>query len=102
MTSDRVADPDEHLANGWERELPSDDSLLRAYTDAFADMVADVARAAGGRVREEDDVVLADAGTPSAYTNAAVLRAPLRESTAGRARTRVRRGDDVARDPRRR
>ena len=35
MASDWVADPDEQLDNGWERDLPSSDSLLRAYTDAF-------------------------------------------------------------------
>lgn len=82
MASDWVADPGEHLANGWERDLPSSDSLLRAYTDAFSEMVVDLARAAGGRVVEDDDLVLADAGTPSAYTNAAVLRGPVRESDA--------------------
>ncbi|HYV60543.1 MAG TPA: N-acetyltransferase [Acidimicrobiia bacterium] len=89
MSSDWVADPDEHLATGWERELPSSDSLLRAYTDAFAQMVADLARAAGGRVHEDDDLVLADAGTPSAYTNAAVLRAPIGESATADTVSRI-------------
>jgi ribosomal protein S18 acetylase RimI-like enzyme len=89
VSSDWVADTDEHLANGWERELPSSDSLLRAYTDAFAEMVADVARAAGGRAREDDDLVLADAGTPSAYTNAAVLRAPVGEGAAAAVVSRI-------------
>lgn len=80
MASDWVANPDEHLADGWERDLPSSDSLLRAYTDAFAEMVVAVARAAGGRVLEDERFLAADAGTPSAYTNAAVLLAPLGES----------------------
>jgi hypothetical protein len=79
VSSDWVADPGEHLANGWERDLPSDDSLLRAYTDAFAGMIVDVARAAGGRVLEDERFFAADAGTPSAYTNAAVLLGPLGE-----------------------
>ena len=79
MSSDWVADPDEHLANGWERDLPSSDSLLRGYTDAFAEMVADIARAAGGRVLEDERFLAADAGTTSAYTNAAVLLGPLGE-----------------------
>ena len=89
MSSDWVADPDEHLATGWERELPSSDSLLRAYTDAFAQMVADLARAAGGRVHEDDDLVLADSGTPSAYTNAAVLRSPIGESATADTVSRI-------------
>ena len=82
MASDWVADPGEHLANGWERDLPSDDSLLRAYTDAFAEMVVEMACAAGGRTLQEDGFVVADSGTPSAYTNAAVLLGPIGESDA--------------------
>ncbi|HKA94222.1 MAG TPA: N-acetyltransferase [Acidimicrobiia bacterium] len=85
MSSDWVADPGEHLANGWERDLPSSDSLLRAYTDAFAGMILDIARAAGGRVLEDDRYVAADAGTPSAYTNAAVLLGPLSEAATAEA-----------------
>jgi len=83
VSSGWVADPDEHLANGWERDLPSSDSLLRAYTDAFAGMIVDVGRAAGGRVLEDERFLAADAGTPSAYTNAAVLLGPLGESATG-------------------
>jgi hypothetical protein len=89
VASDWVADPGEHLANGWERDLPSDDSLLRSYTDAFAEMVVDIARAAGGRTLEDDDVVVADAGTPSAYTNAAVLLGPVGESGAADVVSRI-------------
>ena len=89
MSSDWVADPDEHLANGWERDLPSSDSLMRSYTDAFAEMVVDIARAAGGRVFEDDHFAAADAGTPSAYTNAAVLLGPLGESATADAVSRI-------------
>jgi GNAT superfamily N-acetyltransferase len=89
VSSDWVADPDEHLANGWERDLPSSDSLLRAYTDAFAEMVVDIARAAGGRVLEDDRFLAADAGTPSAYTNAAVLLGPLSESAMAEVVSRI-------------
>ncbi len=89
MASDWVADPDEHLANGWERDLPSDDSLLRSYTDAFAEMVVAIARAAGGRTLEDDELVAADAATPSAYTNAAVLLGPLGDSRAADVVSRV-------------
>ena len=64
MASDWVADPGEHLANGWERDLASADTLLRAYTDAFAEMVVAMARAAGGRTLEDDEFIAADSGTP--------------------------------------
>jgi hypothetical protein len=86
---DWVADPGEHLANGWERDLPSNDSLLRAYTDAFAEMVVAIARAAGGRVLEDESFLAADAGTPSAYTNAAVLLGPLGEDATADVVSRI-------------
>jgi hypothetical protein len=82
VASDWVSDPDEHLANGWERDLPSDDNLLRAYTDAFVEMVEAVARAGGGRVLHEDEFAAADTESPNGYMNAAVLLAPLSESRA--------------------
>lgn len=82
MASDWAADPDEHLANGWERDLPSDDTLLRAYVDAFTEMCAAVARASGGRGLQDDDVAAADTGSPVGYMNAGVLLAPLSESRA--------------------
>jgi hypothetical protein len=86
---DWVADPGEHLANGWERDLPSNDSLLRAYTDAFAEMVVAIAHAAGGRVLEDESFLAADSGTPSAYTNAAVLLGPLGEDAAADVVSRI-------------
>jgi hypothetical protein len=82
VASDWVADPDEHLADGWERDLPSDDNLLRAYTDAFVEMVEAVARAGRGRVLHEDEFAASDTGSPVGYLNAAVLLAPLSESRA--------------------
>jgi hypothetical protein len=89
VASDWVAEPGEHLVNGWERDLPSADTLLRAYTDAFAEMVIDMARAAGGRTLQEDDFVVADSGTPSAYTNAGVLLGPIGESDASGVVSRI-------------
>lgn len=82
MASDWAADPDERLANGWERDLPSDDTLLRAYVDAFTEMCAAVARASGGRVLEDDDLAAADTQSPVGYMNAGVVLAPLSESRA--------------------
>jgi hypothetical protein len=83
VTSDFVADPGEHLATEWDRDVPSDDTLARAYIDAFAEMVEAQAHAAGGRVLRDDAVLLADAGSPGAYLNGAVLLAPLGEQAAG-------------------
>jgi GNAT superfamily N-acetyltransferase len=79
MNADWVADEGEHLATEWDRDVPSDDTLLRAYIDAFAEMVETVAHAIGGRVRRNDTMVLGDADSPGAYLNAAVLLAPLHE-----------------------
>jgi hypothetical protein len=79
---DWAAEEGEHLATEWDRDVPSDDTLLRAYTDAFADMVDAIARAARGRVDRDDTLLLGDAAAPGAYLNAAVLLAPLPERSA--------------------
>lgn len=82
MASDFAADPGERLATEWDRDVPSEDTLVRAYVDAFADMIETQARAAGGRVLGDDAMLLADAGSPGAYLNGGVLRAPLHEQAA--------------------
>jgi hypothetical protein len=82
VASDWVDDAGEHLANGWERDLPSDDNLLRAYTDSFVEMVTTIARAGGGRVVHEDEFAAADSESPNGYLNSAVLLAPLSDSRA--------------------
>ncbi len=89
MASEFAADPGERLATEWDRDLPSDDTLLRAYTDAFAEMVEAQAEASGGRTLRDDAWLLADSGSPGAYLNAAVLLAPLREQAAGDVVTRM-------------
>src|SRR5688500_4825481 len=79
MGADWAAGEGERLATEWDRDVPSDDTMLRAYVDALAEMVGAQARAIGGRVLGDDTVMLADADSPGAYLNAAVLLAPLRE-----------------------
>lgn len=74
-----VADEGEALASGWERDTEPD-TLLRAYTDGFADMCAHIAAGAGGRVERTEHLTLADAGSPAAYLNGAVITAPLDDS----------------------
>jgi hypothetical protein len=83
MASDWAADAGERLTTEWDRDVPSNDTLVRAYVDAFAEMVETQARAAGGRVLREDGMLLADAGSPGAYLNGGVLLAPLHEHAAG-------------------
>jgi hypothetical protein len=83
VTSSFVADSGEHLATEWDREVPSDDTLVRAYVDAFAEMIEAQARATGGRVLRDDTMLMADAGSPGAYLNGGVLLAPLRGQPAG-------------------
>ncbi|HUF83423.1 MAG TPA: N-acetyltransferase, partial [Acidimicrobiia bacterium] len=82
MSTDWVAEPGERLVTEWDRDVPSDDTLVRAYVDAFAEMVEAIARAAGGRVHRDDTVLLGDAAAPGAYLNGAVLLAPLAEASA--------------------
>jgi hypothetical protein len=83
MSSSFAADPDERLTTEWDRDVASNDTLVRAYVDAFAEMIETQARAVGGRVLREDGMLLADAGSPGAYLNGGVLLAPLAEHAAG-------------------
>lgn len=70
-----AAEPGTELADGWEPG--AGDTLLRAYTDGFADMCADIAELLGGRVERDDTLVLADAGSPAPFLNGAVVLRPL-------------------------
>jgi GNAT superfamily N-acetyltransferase len=65
------------LRSGWEDATPSDDTLTLAALRAIADRAAGWATAAGGRVRREAGLVLADAGSPCLFLNAAVATGPL-------------------------
>lgn len=75
-TSSWIADEGEELATGWERDA-TPDTLLRAYTDGFAGMCSHIALGAGGRVEHTEHLLLADAGSPAAYLNAAIVTTPL-------------------------
>ena len=83
MASEWVADPTERLATEWDRDVSSTDTLMRAYVDAFAEMVTQQADAAGGRTQRDDTAALSDPNSPGAYLNAAVLLAPLADTQAG-------------------
>lgn len=63
-------------ATGWEPEVPSSDTVLRAYVENYAAELASYAASRGGRVLRTDRYLLADHGSPAAIFNAAVLLRP--------------------------
>jgi GNAT superfamily N-acetyltransferase len=72
----------EHLTTGWEDTTPSDDTLSLAGLRAMADRTVGWATAAGGRVRREPGLTLADAGSPCPFLNVAYCPGPLDASRA--------------------
>ncbi len=66
----------EHLTNGWEPDLPAEDSLLRQYVLTNVDAAAHGARSAGGRVARWDDVAVADPASAVFFDNIAILLRP--------------------------
>ncbi len=64
------------LTTGWEPDTPLDDSILRQFVFAYADRVAWMARATGGRADRDTAACIADAGSAFGYDNAAVLLRP--------------------------
>lgn len=73
----------DRLRTGWEDATPSDDTLTLAALRAMADRAAGWAAAAGGRVRRGAGLVLADAGSPCLFLNAAVAMGAPAPTTAG-------------------
>jgi GNAT superfamily N-acetyltransferase len=72
-----AAGDDEVLADGWEPDGPSGDTLLRAALDNTVHELLHPAQAMGGRFEVHDDVALVDLGSPTPFLNGAVLRRPL-------------------------
>ena len=62
---------------GWLPDTPVEDSVLRRFVMNHADFNEIVAEACGGRVTRTDDVSCADARSPVAFLNQAVLLRPL-------------------------
>lgn len=69
----------EVLEDGWSADASETDSLLRGYVHGFADMMAGIGRAVGGRVLETDAVVAIDTGADFFLANGAALRHPVRD-----------------------
>jgi hypothetical protein len=68
--------PVAHLADGWEAGLERD-TVLRAGFEAWVADAVHLARSRGGRVDDQGDVVLVDAGFPSFFLTCAFLRGPV-------------------------
>jgi GNAT superfamily N-acetyltransferase len=67
----------EALLDGWEDTTPSADTLALAGLRAMADRATRWASAAGGRVRAESGLVLADAGSPCPFLNVSAAARPV-------------------------
>ncbi|HEX2038134.1 MAG TPA: GNAT family N-acetyltransferase [Acidimicrobiales bacterium] len=66
----------EHLTTGWEPEAPTGDTALRAFLLAWADHLATVVAAGGGRVARSDDALFTDGATACPFDNTVVLLRP--------------------------
>ncbi len=71
---------EETLEDGWGRDTPATDSLLRGFVTGFGDLISAVGRATDGRVLEDDDVIAVDSGSDFFLANGAVLRHPIRDA----------------------
>ncbi len=65
------------LADGWGPDSPRDDSMLRSYAEAWADLAELLGRAGGHRTFRSKDFVAFDSGAPFPFVNAAVLLRPV-------------------------
>ncbi|GIJ47721.1 hypothetical protein Val02_46070 [Virgisporangium aliadipatigenens] len=70
---------DDPLATGWEPDLPVRDSVLRQFIFAYADRTREMAASVGGRAERDDELSLADLGSPFLFDNAAVVLRPPRD-----------------------
>lgn len=69
----------ERLEDGWQHDTPVDDTILRAYTDGFADWMGRLAEATGSRTLQDDTVGALDSGSDFFLANGAMLRRPVRD-----------------------
>jgi GNAT superfamily N-acetyltransferase len=71
------ARPPVRLRDGWEADTPSADTLVLAGFRAMMVRTRRWALAAGGRVEQRPEVVLADSGSPCLFLNEVISTAPL-------------------------
>ena len=69
----------DRLPDGWGDDSPRDDSLLRGYTEAWADLAEVLGRAGGHRTLRTPEFVAYDSHAPFPFVNVAVLLRPLHD-----------------------
>lgn len=70
----------EELPDGWGAGTPRDDTVVRAYIEAYADFVAALGAAGDAHTHRGDDWAAMDAHVPSPFANAAVLLRPVHDA----------------------
>jgi hypothetical protein len=68
------------LPDGWGPGTPRDDSLLRAYAEAYADLATDLGAAAGWCTHRSAAWAGTDSHEPFPFLNVAVLLRPVRDA----------------------
>jgi hypothetical protein len=71
------ADPDGHLATGWEPHRPLSDGLIRRFVYAYATSFVSPVALMGGHVVHRESYVTWDRGAPAGLYNGAMLLQPL-------------------------
>jgi hypothetical protein len=67
----------DRLPDGWGDDSPRDDSLLRAYAEAYADLAEMLGRAGGHPTIRTPDFVAFDSRAPFPFVNVAALLRPV-------------------------
>src|SRR5690606_34483421 len=62
----------EHLPDAWDRDLPADDNLVKAYVWGYADLMEATASALGWPCVRTDRFVAVDGGTAFPFHNVVV------------------------------
>jgi GNAT superfamily N-acetyltransferase len=65
------------LSTGWDPDRPPGDTVLGDYVAGWADWVEAIASACGERCTREEDFVLHDSGSTSAFGNVGLLTQPV-------------------------
>jgi hypothetical protein len=80
VTSSLTASESAALPDGWGSPSPRDDTMLRAYAEAYADLNEQLGRAAAQPTIRTDEFVAFDSHVPFPFANIAVLLRPVHSS----------------------
>jgi hypothetical protein len=81
--SSSIVSTAERLPDGWGADSPPDDTLLRAYAEAWGHLAESIARSHGGAIERSPDLVLCDLHELSPFLNVAVLLRPVLDPADG-------------------